>query len=424
MSEHTHSLRTAKKIVAIDFTGDRINTLVKTLACIAIVASAFHFWPFSGNKVWQLLCPSNLVILIWIAAATLYFTANRGKLFEYKPLPHISVIAFLCIGILSIAFTPDRTRSALFMIKIFLMFIGAYSLFSFAIVDLKSLRAIFLSIIIATTIAVVYCFAGRILGQYDSFGFHQNPFKYGTYIGIAIPLSCTFLFLSNFLWPKVFASLLVLMAIVSSGSIGGVLAIILSLTAIMLFIPDQNTKMIIAITLALAVTLAFIFTDHEILTHLKNDITPTETNSKDLKQRYIEWQAEINLLEKRCMTGTGAGCINEYRSEFYYRLPKLNTLMPFDQNGWLATGAECGLMSLVMFCWVCCHYLKKALSNLKKISQINAANRLMLASTAGFVGALFANMFSSVFYNGLTLLFVLNLVLIDQRQSFLPSGDN
>lgn len=418
MFEDIHNSLTVKEKSIVDFASDRIDILAKMLAYTAIVASAFHFWPLPDNKIWQLLCPSNLAILIWIAVATLCFIVDRGKLSECKPLPHISVFAFLCIGVLSIAFTPDRTRSTLFMAKLFLMFIGAYSLFSFAISDLKKLKQTFIAVVITTTIAVVYCSAKRIMGQYDSFGFHQNPFKYGTYIGIAIPLSCTFLFLSNSLYSKAFASLLIFMAIISSGSIGGVLAIILSLTVVILFIPSRNTKIIIAVTLVLAVTFALVYTDHEILTRLKNDTALTEQNSEDLKQRYIEWQAEINLLERRSITGTGAGCINEYRSEFYYRLPKLNTLMPFDQNGWLATGAECGLMSLVMFCWVCYHYLRKALSNLRNISKINTANRLMLASTAGFVGALLANMFSSVFYNGLTLLFVLNLALISKASLF------
>ena len=79
----------------------------------------------------------------------------------------------------------------------------------------------------------------------------------------------------------------------------------------------------------------------------------------DLRQRYIEWQAQINLLKDRAGAGTGIGCLNNHRSEYYGRLPKRNTIAAFDQNGWLATASETGLVGLICLCWIFRDYLTK-----------------------------------------------------------------
>ncbi len=118
------------------------------------------------------------------------------------------------------------------------------------------------------------------------------------------------------------------------------------------------------------------------------------------------------------MTGTGAGCVNDYRSVFYYRMPKLNTIKSFDQNGYLAIAAETGIAGLVCFCWVLAHYGKQGFCSLKKRlnRQGSMAWRIALANMAGFSAACTANLFSSVHYNGVLIVFVLVLVLIERSE--------
>ena len=142
----------------------------------------------------------------------------------------------------------------------------------------------------------------------------------------------------------------------------------------------------------------------------------SEKDGINLRQRYIEWQAQINLLENRTITGTAAGCINDYRSKFYYRLPKLNTLKVFDQNGWLAVGGETGIVGLVCLCWVVIHYGKLAFKQLIKSGKrdLSAANRFTKANLAGFISACIANTFSSVQYNAILIVFVLVIALISE----------
>jgi len=106
--------------------------------------------------------------------------------------------------------------------------------------------------------------------------------------------------------------------------------------------------------------------------------------------------------------GSGAGSVNDYRSNFYYRLPKLNTLAEFDQNGWLAAAAETGVMGLLCFCWIIGEYGKRAAALLRR----NEAAALGVSGIAGIVGVCVANVFSSVNYNGVLIVFVLVLALV------------
>jgi O-antigen ligase len=152
---------------------------------------------------------------------------------------------------------------------------------------------------------------------------------------------------------------------------------------------------------------------------LLDDLKLAESDEVNLRQRYIEWQAEINLLQERTVTGTGAGCINDYRSNFYYRLPKLNTLKAFDQNGWLAVGAETGIVGLVCFCWIVLYYGKAALNRVTdcRYESSHTDRRFAVAGLAGIAAASVANLFSSVHHNGILIAFVLVLGLISGANS-------
>ncbi len=137
-----------------------------------------------------------------------------------------------------------------------------------------------------------------------------------------------------------------------------------------------------------------------------DDISAAEKDGTNLRQRYIEWQAEINLLQKRTITGTAAGCINDHRSKFYYHLPKLNTLTAFDRNGWLLIAAETGILGLVCFCWSVIHYIRTAFGQIKRNKRCAGANLV------GLVSICVANLFSSVLYNGVLIVFVLVTALV------------
>jgi hypothetical protein len=168
-------------------------------------------------------------------------------------------------------------------------------------------------------------------------------------------------------------------------------------------------------------TLMVLLHSHPATASFRDDIRLAEQDYVNLKQRYIEWQAQVNLLEERAIVGTGAGCLNEYRSIYYRRLPKLNTLQAFDQNGWLTTAAESGILGLVFFCWLVLHYGSTALSQIRSTPLIKygMARRFATVNLVGLLAGCTANLFSSIHYNGVLIVFVLVLTLTARTKQLL-----
>ena len=158
-----------------------------------------------------------------------------------------------------------------------------------------------------------------------------------------------------------------------------------------------------------AAILSFMVTALFLNAGLIQDFKKVENDGKNLRQRYIEWQAELNMLEKYGVTGSGAGSINDYRSNYYYRLPKLNTLQPFDQNGWLTVPAEIGIMGLICFVWILYEHGKYLFGARSHSS--SSILRINTSLSAAFVACCVCNLFSSVHYNGVLISFVLVLAL-------------
>jgi hypothetical protein len=392
----------------------RMEALAVILAAVAIVSSAFHFWPFEQSRTWQLLCPSNLAVLIWVLVCVLWLLRKDARRKAAGLLPHVSVLAYVAINVLSVAFAPDFGRAISFTMKLALMLAGGYMLLSCAACSEKRRRLGYALAAAAAGISVLYCLAARFGFGSESFGFHGNVHKYGTYIGILVPMSAVYLLTDSRSGPKVLGGVLAVGAILSSGSLGAVAAIVVGLVLSAVLLPRLPVRLSIIGSVVCGIGVVFLLGSNPAVTTLTNDIRLAEQDGSNLRQRYIEWQAEINLLQERAMTGAGAGCINTYRSSFYYRLPKLNTLKAFDQNGYLATAAETGILGLVCFCWVLVTYGKKAIYEVfttRRKSDITR-HRFAAANLAGLAGAVVANAFSSVHYNGVLIVFVLVLSLI------------
>ncbi len=249
----------------------------------------------------------------------------------------------------------------------------------------------------------------RLTSDPKQFGFHGNVFKYGTYIGILVPLAGIYL-LCGSKFQALSGILITAAGVFSAGSAGACLAIFAGLITSLVLSKKTSTRTGIIICLLLSV--AILPLSNKVFgSAISSDFALREKDGINLRQRYIEWQAEINLLEKRGITGTGTGCVNDYRSHFYYRLPKLNTLKAFDQNGYLAVGAETGLLGLSAFIWILVHYGRMSLKSCLYLREGKRprACAMAAANMAAFVSALTANLFSSVHYNGILIVFVLLL---------------
>lgn len=61
------------------------------LTGVVVISSAFHFWPFDESNAWQLFCPSNSALFIWVLILTGHFVVKRDYWTYYSLLPHLSV---------------------------------------------------------------------------------------------------------------------------------------------------------------------------------------------------------------------------------------------------------------------------------------------------------------------------------------------
>jgi len=293
------------------------------------------------------------------------------------------------------------------------MLIGGFILMSCAINSAGRLNSFYILTAVAAAITLVSCLIDRAILKTGNFGFFNNPYKYGTYTGIMVALASTYLLTERDFKKKSGGATILILGLLCSASLGATAAIITAILTSAIIIPNRSVKVVISLSLIGSIGLLLLLSSSTFLKPLTDDIKPAEKNSNNLRQRYIEWQAEINLLERRTATGTATGCINDYRSSFYYRLPKLNTLAPFDQNGWLQVAAETGFLGLVCFCWIIIYYARlaytSAVKSTKQFSSIT--QRASAANLAGISAACVANLFSSVQYNGVLIAFAMVLVL-------------
>lgn len=389
------------------------------LAAIALIGLAFHFWPWPDSSLWKLLAPANLSILFWTAMmpiCCLFMTNDNRRKFS---LPHISVLALITIHILSLAVTPDLSRSLIFTFKLALIYLGGYSLFRFSLTNGANPNIYYqCSISVAISLLAVWVFP---LLNLSATGFHHSIFKYATFQSILLPLTATYLILDQKLSRKIASILLVILAGLTTTTLGMLLPIAFAFLVSALLNRKTASRCFLLLVLFLsAVSTKTIFIHPQSATLLA-DASLYESDGQNIRQRYLQWQALLNLLEDRPVTGSGAGCVNEYRSEYYYRLPKLNTIEPFDQNGYLALAAECGILGLVCFVWLLVHYFSQTVSQIKG-SLTSEHLRCALANSAGLIGAAIAHLFSSVQYNGILLAFVLVLVLIDHNANHRRKG--
>jgi len=402
----------------------RLDMLFVSLAGVTIVTSALHFWPFRDSGLWQILNIPNFCCGISLATAALFLITKKYRSIVLNFIPDISVMSYLAINILSISFADGLSRPLSYTIKLGLVFIGGLFLFQKALTNPKALKLCYLFLVIAVSLSIINCILTRLFFDQKQFGFHGNVFKYGTYIGILVPL-CSIYLLSGSTLQVLIATLIITFGMFSAGSAGACLAIFAGLITALVMIPKASIKLSIFLCILLA-TVALYVSNKTFDGAITRDFIIKEDDGINLRQRYIEWQAEINLLEKRGIIGTVAGCVNDYRSHFYYRLPKLNTLRACDQNGFLAVGAETGLLGLVAFIWILINYGKMSFQDClylqaNRNSQVGA---MATANTAAFISAITANFFSSVHYNGILIIFVFLLSLISSvRNTYRDNTD-
>jgi len=394
------------------------------LSIVAILTASFHFWPFDESKVWQMLNIANLCCLAGVAILVISVIHCKVKQQRTTWLPHISVWAYILINVLSLTCADTLGRPLNYTLKLSMVLLGGYSLFRLAGTTYNGIRLMFRTLIVSVLLIIGSCLYFRLAVDDNHFGFYRNVFKYGTAVGVLVPL-CSLYLLRGPGPSKLLGFIIAPLACFSAGSLGGMLSIMAGLITGLFLVKDQSTKALIGTSFLLSV-LGLFMAGYAFDSSVLDDFKLREEDQINLRHRYIEWQAEANMLEKRGVIGTGAGSINDYRSHFYYRLPKLNTLKAFDQNGLLAVSAEIGLFGFLMLVWVFTAYSQRLMETLQiaRHNPKDLGTSFVVPIFASWISLGVANLFSSIHYNGLLLWFALLLAFISATHSLLIKDES
>ncbi len=391
----------------------RLDRIAFALTVVAVLSSALHFWPFEGSRLWELCGPVNGAVLAWLVAAMIACIVARSTAPLKTTLPHHSVCAFVGVCAMSVAFSPDPGRTVIFVSKLFIAYIGAYTMFRCAITTEKRLQVVYRLLAVAVLLSVGACLVSRWAFGAKTWGFFDNSHKYGSYIAMLVPMCSIVLFAIAKPYCKVLGGLILIGGVVSAGTIGSVTAIGTGAIVGILLARGLNIRVFLVVAAICAATSMVVLWPTKAMAPLRTDIAVRESDGNNIKQRYIEWQALLNLVGDRTAMGTGVGCVNTYRSSYYGRMPKLNTLDTFEQNGWLNTAAGAGIFGLMTFVWVFVHHLRLMVIGARhKASGGESQTRAYcVANLAGLSAAGIANAFSSIHNNGVLVIFVLMLAL-------------
>lgn len=390
----------------------RFDTVLLSVAVLILLMSSLHFWPFSSSKLWQYAVPFNSLPLLF---GGVLFCLSVLRSDWVKIRVPASVVFFVIICALSLIISPDFKRSLFYTVKIFGALIGFYFLLLSILKKTGNLRLITITIVASCFISVICCLIFRIALSDKVFGFHNNAYKYSTYISIFGGFSISYLIVQKGIISQFLGYILLILLILSAGTIGLIISMAVAVSLMALFslwLFQGNFRRVVFLKYTICVILCFGCLAVKSETFLPiHDGQLDDGQLAPLKQRYIEWQAEINILKDRIVAGCGAGAINTYRSKYYGQLPKFNTLEAFDQNGYLATAAELGLLGLVALIWILSDYFRKIFTGLSSSDDGN--NFLILSCLCSLIAASVANLFSSFFYNGVLVSLVSVFVLVD-----------
>jgi O-antigen ligase len=136
----------------------------------------------------------------------------------------------------------------------------------------------------------------------------------------------------------------------------------------------------------------------------------------------LEWQAGLNILRDRPLFGVAAGNYRREIGHYYFTAPKLNTMEPDSQSGYLVTLFTTGLAGLAAFAWVLLRAFGHAARN------VNGApdpflKWLSLGAMGGMIAFSINNMFAPLIYQSTAVQFIVMLCIIDASER-LSSGTN
>ncbi len=156
-----------------------LQKMALILSVTAIFFSAFGFWPYEDNKLWRMFCVPNTAVVFWVLILGVLLVRARSSEF-LSVIPHVSVLAYFSVNIVSIAFAGDISRAVSFTSKLGLILLGGYALLGAGLYSRAAVKIVYLAATFAVTICIGYCLLGRYFLGCDGFGFFYSGLTYGT----------------------------------------------------------------------------------------------------------------------------------------------------------------------------------------------------------------------------------------------------
>jgi hypothetical protein len=143
---------------------------------------------------------------------------------------------------------------------------------------------------------------------------------------------------------------------------------------------------------------------------------PELEDQKHIKQRYMEWQAALNMFVKQPLIGFGAGNYQNYIGNHYGILPKVNTMEPNSDNLYLVIASTTGLFGLSALIWILSYFYKSSLILVKKTD--NSFTKIIgLWGVGSILSISIYAFFTSFFVVSLMFMFVLIVSIIQSNLS-------
>ena len=385
------------------------NVPAASFLAFALAATIpLHGWPLSALDSLRFFWLANCVVLAWCAVALLRMPTRTGRGTIAAIGPPECVWAYVIVSLLSVATADDLVRAGTSAVKTALFFLGTYTLVTASCRQQGTAHRMAGILAVGVSVCVLYAWIQRFAGA-EPVSFFESPLKFGSFLAMAVPAGAIYLARSRRTGAHVGAGVLLMAALFVCASSWAVLGILVGCFVGGVCHPVTRKRAAWAVPAAMVLVTGVAWAGYH--PGLASDAHWIEEDGRgrDLKQRYIEWQAQVNLLSDRAAVGTGTGCLNDQRSFYYGRLPKNNTIAPFDQNGWLAAASETSLLGLASMCWIFGHFGYVALRRL--------SSPIAHAAFTALAGIAIAQVASSIFYNGILVLFVMCLALIAHAPS-------
>ncbi len=131
---------------------------------------------------------------------------------------------------------------------------------------------------------------------------------------------------------------------------------------------------------------------------------------KQIKNRYLEMQASLNMISKNALLGVGAGNFQGNIGTYYKGIPKVNTAEPGQNNGYLIIASTTGLLGLASVLWMFFSLLKN-IQTKNTNSSGKKESLLQLGLSGAILSCMIENFFVYIFSASLMIPFVFIIYL-------------